>query len=97
MSIGWVFVFELSGCGFQSCCSHLNFRYCVCFEQGIHWESDNCSVDSLWGTHVTWWEHTDSVKTLTDIITWNILSYPPFYYISFEKALVHSVFDANKS
>ena len=21
---GWVFIYELSGCGFQSCCSHLN-------------------------------------------------------------------------
>ena len=23
-----MFVYELSGCGFESCCSHLNFRYC---------------------------------------------------------------------
>ena len=23
---GWVFVYELSGCGFESSCSHLNFR-----------------------------------------------------------------------
>ena len=32
---GWVFVFEISGCGIEidSCCSHLNFRYCACFEQ----------------------------------------------------------------
>ena len=32
---GWVFVYELSGCGFKSCCSHLNFRYRTCFEQGV--------------------------------------------------------------
>ena len=32
---GWVFVYELSGCGFKSRCCHLNFRYRVCFEQGV--------------------------------------------------------------
>ena len=25
----------LSGCGFESRCSHLNFRYGSCFEQGV--------------------------------------------------------------
>ena len=30
-----VFVYELSGCGFQSSCSHLNFRFRDCFEQGV--------------------------------------------------------------
>ena len=24
---GWVFVYELSSCGFEPCCCHLNFRY----------------------------------------------------------------------
>ena len=28
---GWVFVYELSSCGFESCCCHLNFRYGACF------------------------------------------------------------------
>ena len=32
---GWVFIYQLSGCGFESCCSHLIFRYCTCFEQGV--------------------------------------------------------------
>ena len=32
---GWVFVYELSGCGFESSCSHLTFRYCACFELGV--------------------------------------------------------------
>ena len=32
---GRVFVYELSGCGFQSSCSHLNFRFRDCFEQGV--------------------------------------------------------------
>ena len=37
---GWVFVYELSGCGFESCCCHLNFRYGACFKQGVPWHSD---------------------------------------------------------
>ena len=38
---GWVFVYELSGCGLKSRCSHLNFRYRACFEQGVPWHSGN--------------------------------------------------------
>ena len=38
---GWVFVYELSGCGFESCCSHLNVRYGICFKQGDLWYSGN--------------------------------------------------------
>ena len=40
----WVFVYELSGCGFESRCSHLNFRYRACFEQGIPWHLGNYRV-----------------------------------------------------
>ena len=36
---GWVFVYEPSGCDFESCCCHLNFRYGDCFEQGVPWDS----------------------------------------------------------
>ena len=32
---GWMLVFELSSCGFDSSCSHLNFRYRACFEWRI--------------------------------------------------------------
>ena len=32
---GWVFVYKFSGCGFESRCCHLNFRYHACFEQGV--------------------------------------------------------------
>ena len=38
---GGVFVFELSGCGFESSCSHLNFRFHACLEQGVPWHSGN--------------------------------------------------------
>ena len=30
-----MFVYELSGCGFETSCSHLNFRCRACFEQGV--------------------------------------------------------------
>ena len=36
---GWVFVYELSGCRFESWCGHLNFRYGACFEEGVPWHS----------------------------------------------------------
>ena len=47
---GWVFVYELSGCGFESCCCHLNFRYGACFEQGVPRYSGNYRV----------WIHTET-------------------------------------
>ena len=46
---GWVFIYKLSGCGFESSCSHLNFRCCACFKQGVPWHSDNFRV----------WIHSD--------------------------------------
>ena len=46
---GWVFVYELSGCGFECRCCHLNFRYGTCCQarhmalppvkQGVPWHS----------------------------------------------------------
>ena len=36
---GWVFVYELSGCGLEFLCSHLNFRYGAYLEQGVPWHS----------------------------------------------------------
>ena len=50
---GWLFLYKLSGCGFESCCSHLNFRFCVCFEQGVHWHSGKYRVWIHSETH-TW-------------------------------------------
>ena len=41
---GWVFVYELSGCGFKSSCNHLNFRFCACFKQGVPRHSGNHRV-----------------------------------------------------
>ena len=42
---GWVLVYELSGCGFESSYSHLNFRFRACIEQGVPWHS---------GAHRVW-------------------------------------------
>ena len=41
---GWVFVYELSGCGFNSRCSPINIRYRACFEQGVPSHSGNYIV-----------------------------------------------------
>ena len=41
---GWVFVYELSVSGFESSCSHLNFRFHAGFEQGFPWHSGNYRV-----------------------------------------------------
>ena len=41
---GWVFVYELSGSGFESSWSHLTFRSRACFEQGVPWHSDKYIV-----------------------------------------------------
>ena len=35
LSIFLVFVYEVSGCRFEFCCSNLNFKYCAFFEQGV--------------------------------------------------------------
>ena len=39
-----VFIYKLSGCGFKSCCCHLNFRYRACFEQWVPWHSGSYRV-----------------------------------------------------
>ena len=41
---GWAFFYEISGCGIDSRCSYLKFRFRACFEQGAPWHSDNCRV-----------------------------------------------------
>ena len=39
-----MFVYELSGCRFESRWRHLNFRYRACFEHGNPWYLDNYIV-----------------------------------------------------
>ena len=40
----WVFIYKLGGCVFESHCWYLNFRYLVCFEQGVPWYLGNYKV-----------------------------------------------------
>ena len=41
---GWVFVYELSGCGFVFSCSHLTLRLLAWFEWGLPFHSSNYRV-----------------------------------------------------
>ena len=52
---GLLLVYEQSGCGFASSCSHLNFRFRACFEQGIPWHSDSYRMWIHSGTR-TWYD-----------------------------------------
>ena len=64
-----VFAYELSGCGFENRCSHLNFRFRACFEQGVPWDSGNYRV---W-THSerrTW--HDKSINSIVIDVFSNI-------------------------
>ena len=50
---GRVFIYELSACGCESSCSHLDFRIPACFEEGVPWHSGNYRVLIHSGTR-TW-------------------------------------------
>ena len=41
LSNGGVFVYELNGCGFETNCSYLKFRFRFCFAQRVAQHSDN--------------------------------------------------------
>ena len=56
---GWVFVYKLIGSGFESSCSHLNFRFRTCFEQGVPWHSGNYRAWIHSEMHTWHEEHTD--------------------------------------
>ena len=62
---GWVFIYELSGCGFESSWSHLNFRFRACFKQGVPWQSGQWA---FWPTFQTFMRNyciTSYLNTLT--------------------------------
>ena len=50
---GWVFVYKLSRWQIKSCCSHLNFIFCVCFEKGVSWNSGHYRV----------WIHSETLRS----------------------------------
>ena len=59
---GWVFVYDLSGCGSESSCSHLNFKFRTCFEKGFPSHSDNYRV---WIPSETCRWHDKNISQLT--------------------------------
>ena len=59
----WVFVYELSGCGFKSSCSHLNFRFRACFKQGGPWHSGNYRVWINPETRTWHYKNTQTINT----------------------------------
>ena len=56
-----MFVYELSGCGFESSCSHLTVRFRTCFEQGVSWHSGNYS-ELIHSETLTW--HDKNIQSL---------------------------------
>ena len=71
---GWVFVYEVSGSGFKSRCSHLNFKFRACFEQGVPWYSGNFRVWIHSETR-TWHDNTiQSIELLLMVLVEKISS-----------------------
>ena len=60
--IFWVLVYELSGSGFESSCSHLNFRFRASFEQEVPWHSGNYRT---WIHSKTRTWHDKKIQSLT--------------------------------
>ena len=75
---GWVFVYELSGCAFESSCSHLKFRFRACFKLGAPWHSSNYSV-WIHSERRIW--HDKNIQTVLKLrfkflfhVTWALIS-----------------------
>ena len=50
---GWLFIYELSGCGFESRCTHLNFRYRACFKEFLDIQA-TIECEFTLNAYVTW-------------------------------------------
>ena len=55
-----MFVYKLSGCGFESRCSDLNFRYRVTFESGVPWHSGNYGMHIHFRTRMWHYKNVQS-------------------------------------
>ena len=50
---------QSSCCGFLFSCTHLNFRFRTCFDQGFPWHLGNYILSiKLWNAYDKWQEHT---------------------------------------
>ena len=52
---GWVFVYELNGCGFESSCSHLKVRYISQHLNNPSWFHINCRLSLCEVQYQVWW------------------------------------------
>ena len=66
---GWVFVYILSSCGFESSFSHLNLRYRTCFVQGFPWHPGNYRL----------WIHSETGTWHDKNIQANVLAFFIFF------------------
>ena len=62
---GWVFVYELSGCGFESRCSHLEFVFCTFILK-------TTSADE---SEILRFEIENNISILTDVVFYVTCSY----------------------
>ena len=62
---GWVFVYEPSGCGFESSCRHLNVIFHACPEQRVPWHSGNYRV---WVHSETRTCHDKNIQSISEMI-----------------------------
>ena len=62
---GWVFVHKVSGCGFVSRCSPLNFSYCTWLKPEVPRHSDNYRVQ-IHSETCTW--HDSNIQSYSAII-----------------------------
>ena len=63
-----MFIYELTGCGFETGCIYWNIRYRACFEQGVPWQSGNYIV---WIHFETYMWH-DKIIEATDGVSINV-------------------------
>ena len=70
---GSVSAYKLSGCGFESCCCHLNVNYRACFEQGIPWHSGNYTVWIHSETHRWHDKYTQSYNRNLSLWIWSVI------------------------
>ena len=78
---GWMFIYELSECGFESSWCLWNFRYCACFKQGVPWHSSNYRV-YIYSETSTWHDNV----SLKDIYIWMLM--PRRQYQDFQVAVL---------
>ena len=82
-----VFVYELSGSGFESSCCHLNFRYGVCFERGVPWHSSKYRV-WIHSETSTW--HSKNIQSLYRVNNFSFITVPSTVYFFHDVYLVVS-------